>query len=117
MSKNRPTNVAASVHRRLNDLAHFRGEDSQYVLVNYAIERFLYRLTRSEHGGQFLLKGAVLFRLWSGVLHRPTKDLDLLGHGEPTAESLGDIFRAVCTTDVSSRHLDMCGLKIYFITQ
>jgi hypothetical protein len=61
------------------ELARKQGEDFQLVLTRYVIERLLYRLSRSEHGRQFVLKGAMLFRLWGDQPHRPTRDLDLLG--------------------------------------
>jgi len=56
-------NHAASIRQRLLNLARERGEDFQQVLVNYALERLLYRLAQSEYREQFVLKGALLFRL------------------------------------------------------
>lgn len=50
-------NVVASVRQRLLNLARERGEDFQYVLVRYGLERFLYRLGRSEASNRFVLKG------------------------------------------------------------
>lgn len=38
----------------------------------------------------------MLFRLWADSPHRPTRDLDLLGRGDPSVERLADVFRAVC---------------------
>jgi hypothetical protein len=43
------TNLAASVRQRLLNLAQARGEDFQHLLTQYAIERFLYRLSQSSH--------------------------------------------------------------------
>ena len=65
MSKDRPKNMAASVKARLTDLGRKQGEDFQLVLTRYAIERLLYRLARTPHAGEFVLKGAMLFRLWA----------------------------------------------------
>lgn len=48
----RPTNMAASVRHRLADIARSNGEDFQYVLTRYGIERLLYRLAQSSHAGQ-----------------------------------------------------------------
>jgi predicted nucleotidyltransferase component of viral defense system len=95
VSKDKPRNLAASVRQRLTDLARKQGEDFQLVLTRYVIERFLYRLGRSQHRDDFILKGAMLFRLWADVPHRPTRDLDLLGKGENTLERLVEVFRAV----------------------
>ncbi len=94
MTKKRPTNKAASVRARLLNVAKQGGEDFHYVLTRYALERLLVRLVRSTHRDVFLLKGAMLFRAWSPTLHRPTKDLDLLGNGAPDIDRLAGIFRA-----------------------
>lgn len=66
------------------------------MLVRYALERLLYRLTVSEQRDRFLLKGALLFAVWSSEMHRPTKDLDLLGRGDPSRVTLEETFRALC---------------------
>ena len=79
MSREPARNLAASVRGRLLTLAQEKGEDYQRILGKYAVERFLFRLGRSEHRDRFVLKGAWLFTLWMGEMHRPTKDLDLLG--------------------------------------
>lgn len=57
------------------------GEDLRLLLMRYAIERLLYRLSCSPHRGNFVLKGAILFQVLTQHLHRPTRDLDLLGFG------------------------------------
>ena len=56
--------LAASVRARLLNLAKAERSDFTGVLVRYALERLLYRLSLSSHGGSFLLKGALLFTLW-----------------------------------------------------
>ncbi len=96
MSKKKPTNLAASVRQRLTELARKQGEDFQLVLTRYVIERLLYRLSRSEYGGEFVLKGAMLFRLWADQPHRPTRDLDLLSKGENSPARLAHVFQDVC---------------------
>jgi hypothetical protein len=96
MTRDRPRNLPRSVHDRLLALAHQRQEDFQMVLTHYALERLLYRLSVSAHRDTFILKGAMLFALWTARRQRPTKDLDLLGRGEPSLERLAAIFREVC---------------------
>jgi hypothetical protein len=96
VSKDKPRNLAASVRHRLMDLARKQGEDFQLVLTRYVIERVLYRLSRSPYRDEFVLKGAMLFRVWTNHIHRPTRDLDLLGRGKPTQQALADIFRDIC---------------------
>ena len=97
MSKDKPRNLAASVRHRLTELARKQGEDFQLVLTRYVIERLLYRLSRSPYQDKFILKGAMLFRVWSDQIHRPTRDLDLLHRGEPSKEALTHIFREIST--------------------
>jgi hypothetical protein len=38
----------------------------------------------------------MLFALWTGRMHRPTRDLDLLGYGESSDSSLLSVFRELC---------------------
>ena len=93
-------NVAASVRQRLRNLAQQRGEDLQYVLVRYGLERFLYRLSRSEAKDRFVLKGAALFAMWSEQPHRATRDIDLLGFGDNSIPKMEQVFRQLCEVDV-----------------
>jgi len=92
-------NVAASHRARLLALARERGEDFQFLLGRWATERFLYRLSRSEHKDRFILKGAMLFIAWTGKLHRPTRDVDLLGWGSPDLGEVRAAIRAICAVE------------------
>ncbi|EYF00390.1 nucleotidyl transferase AbiEii/AbiGii toxin family protein [Chondromyces apiculatus] len=101
MTRLDPTNdPAATVRKALQALARTRKEDFQFVLNRYAMERLLYRLSKSPHEPTFVLKGAMLFTVWSGHPHRTTKDIDLLGSGPPALHRLEEIFRGVCDTPV-----------------
>lgn len=95
-----PADLAASVRQRLLALSRARGESFDLTLTHYAIERFLYRLSESEHARRFVVKGAMLFALWTGEPHRPTRDLDLLMLGDSSAEALAGIVREVVATEV-----------------
>jgi predicted nucleotidyltransferase component of viral defense system len=70
------------------------------VLVRFALERILYRLSQSAYAEYFLLKGAVLFNLWYGMPHRTTRDADLLGFGPSDLESITRIFRDIASIEV-----------------
>jgi predicted nucleotidyltransferase component of viral defense system len=94
-------NVAASVKQRLLNLSRRTGEDFQLLLTRYAVERLLFRLAKSEYANRFVLKGAILFALWTGEMHRPTRDLDLLGFGDGSQEKLAKTFRELCSAQVS----------------
>lgn len=100
MTKRIPTNVAASVRQRLLNHAKDRNEDFNFMLGRFAAERLLYRLSVSEHAATFVLKGALLFLLWSDHIYRPTRDVDLLGFGDSSVGKLEDIFRDVCRVEV-----------------
>jgi len=94
------TNVAASVGQRLLTLSRNEKRDFQEVLTRFALERLLYRLGKTDYRDQFILKGALLFVLWSEEIHRFTQDMDLLGQGEPSLERWIAVFQAVCQTEV-----------------
>ncbi len=95
-------NVAASVRARLLNLSKTRGENFDLLLNRYASERLLFRLSQSPYRERFVLKGATLFALWPGGAHRPTRDLDFLGTGDPSVEAIGATFRAVIATPVEA---------------
>jgi predicted nucleotidyltransferase component of viral defense system len=99
MSKEKPSNVAASVRQRLLNIIRETGDDANLIWSRYATERLLYRLSVSEYAGDFVLKGALLFMVWTGQPYRPTVDLDLLGHGEDSSERVEEVFRNVCRVD------------------
>lgn len=103
---NQPHKVAASVRQRLKNLATKRGEDFQSLLTRYALERFLYRLSQSQYCDTFILKGALLFSIWSNEPHRATRDIDLLGYGDNTLFHLEQVWRHVCQIPV-----DLDGLE------
>jgi len=92
----RPRNLAASVRQRLFNRAQARGEDFGLVLTKYGLERLLYRLSKSKHSGLFILKGALLFELWTHRPYRPTRDLDLLSKGQIDVARFETIFVDIC---------------------
>lgn len=96
--KNNPS--PDSVHARLLNEARKLGEDYQVTFMRYLIERFLYRITKSKYHDQYILKGAMLFRLWDELPYRTTLDLDLLHHGKADADVLGKEMREICSTDI-----------------
>lgn len=90
------TNLAASVRQRLLNLARERRADFQLILIQYAIERLLYRLSRSHYERRFLLKGAMLFSLWSDEPFRSTRDVDFLGQGDSDVPTMRKAFEEIC---------------------
>jgi transposase InsO family protein len=72
------------------------------VLVRFALERILYRMTQSLHADRFLLKGALLFTLWYDMPHRATRIVDLLGIGasDLNAVALAQAFQDTAAVSV-----------------
>ena len=70
------------------------------MLVNFALERLLYRLSISSYSDRFVLKGALLFRLWFDLPQRPTRDIDFLGFGEADPEQIKIIFAQLIEINV-----------------
>lgn len=96
-----PANIAASVKARLQNKARETGRPSNDLLRLYAMERFLYRLSKSEHSEKFVLKGALLFMVWKpDYERRTTMDIDLLGFTENSLDNLAAIAKAICDADV-----------------
>ncbi len=96
MNGQRRINTAASIRDRLLNLAREQNEDFQLILTQYGLERLLYRLSQSDYRNRFILKGAMLFMLWGENAHRPTRDVDFLGFGDPDEATLQTIFRELC---------------------
>lgn len=95
-------NIPASIQARLKNLARETGEELQTLLTRFALERLLFRLSVSKHRESFVLKGAFLFLAWEESVERPTRDLDLLAHGEPELERFEQIFRDLSNLEVES---------------
>lgn len=88
---------AASVRARLLNVAKATGTDFNLVLVRFALERLLFRLSTSAHSDRFVLKGALLFTLWYDLPHRATRDADLLGFGPSDTGSMANVFRDIAS--------------------
>lgn len=88
-------NMGASVRARLLNVSKVSGQNYQLVLTRYANERLLYRLGESAHADRFVLKGAVLLMTWFEEPFRGTRDVDLLGHGDPDPAAVLDVFKDI----------------------
>lgn len=99
--KRGPKNVVASVQARLVERSRELGVEHQVTLARFAGERLLYRLSTSEFSDRFILKGAALLLMWLGEPIRPTKDVDLLGFGDTSADTLRGVFVALCAIEAA----------------
>ncbi len=108
--------MGASVRQKLLTYSRARGDDHTLVLTRYAIERLLYRLSRSPHRDRFVLKGAALYAVWQdesdAVSYRPTRDLDFWSQGAPDVKTVAGILREVVATPVENDGLTFDGDSI-----
>jgi len=93
-------NIAASVHQRLLNKAKDSGRAFNEVLEYFAIERFIYRLSKSPSAERFILKGALMFTAWEAPVSRPTKDIDLLGRIHNSIDVITAATKEACTQRV-----------------
>ena len=106
-------NIGASVRARLQNLSRESGQSFELILTCYALERLLYRLSTSAYAEAFVLKGAMLLTSWFEDPHRATRDLDLLGFGDPSPEAMIAAFREVLAADVADGvEFDLDGLRV-----
>lgn len=102
MSRPRPTNHAASAYAKLKNIAHEHNMNFMSLLIRYATERFLYRLSIADAAGQFVLKGGNLFVIWQkGQTCRPTVDADLLCFGNAEPGHLREVFLHAASAQAS----------------
>lgn len=101
-------NLAASVKARLAARAT-AVEDVQHLLMRYALERLLYRLSQSRHAGAFAVKGALVFLVWNREPYRSTKDLDLSTGRSPSPDEFVALFRELCQIEVEPDGLEWVG--------
>ena len=93
-------NLGASVRTRLATLSKTSGQPFDILLTRFAIERLLFRLANSRHAERFVLKGAMLLMTWLPDPHRATRDLDLLGFGDPSPDAMLQVFREILAVQV-----------------
>lgn len=93
-------NVAASIQARLKNEADQQEKPFAEVLQYYAMERFLYRLSKSKYVDKFVLKGGLLMYGWNIPLRRPTRDIDFRGYLENSEEAVLDAIHGIITESV-----------------
>jgi predicted nucleotidyltransferase component of viral defense system len=77
--------TAGRVYNDLRNLARRTGASTDQVMLEYLLERFLYRVSIHPLGGQhFVLKGGLLLAQFGA--RRITRDIDILGRAFPGDE-------------------------------
>jgi hypothetical protein len=80
------------------NIAKETGRPFNELLQYFAMERFLFRLSRSTHAKSFVLKGALLFRVWDTPDSGATRDVDFLAYVDNSLEIIANIIRDICAT-------------------
>jgi predicted nucleotidyltransferase component of viral defense system len=106
VKKRRVKDMAASVHQRLLNRSRQTGRPFNEVLQYYAMERFLYRLSKSAFSDRFILKGALMLAVWKAPTSRPTSDMDFLGRIDNDLGAIAGAVRDVCSTEVEPDGLE-----------
>ena len=96
-----PKNMAASVKARLLAIAREKGRAFDLVLVRFALERLLFRLSVSKHRDNYVLKGGMLVTHWLGHDNRETRDIDFLGFGPSDEAAITAIFSEIMTIETN----------------
>jgi hypothetical protein len=112
-------NLVASVHQRLKNVAHETHRPFNEIVQYYALERWLYRLAQSRYHDRVVLKGALMLLVWKTPLTRPTRDIDLLGRINNSAESIAKFVTEVSQTAVEDdgMRFDVSKLTIETVTE
>ncbi|MFJ5227071.1 nucleotidyl transferase AbiEii/AbiGii toxin family protein [Streptomyces sp. NPDC088400] len=78
--------TAGRVYNDLRNLARRTNRSTDEIMVEYVLERFLYRLAASPFGREhFVLKGGLLLAQFGA--RRMTRDIDILGRSFPGTET------------------------------
>jgi len=96
MTKRVHRDTAASVRQRLLNNARETGRPFNELLQYFAMERFLYRLSKSSYADNFVLKGALMLTVWKAPLSRPTMDIDFLGQLDNNIEAIIAVTKDIC---------------------
>mgnify|MGYP001578778758 CR=1 FL=1 len=102
MSAKKIENIASSVRQRILDKARNDQRPFAELLQYYAIERFLFRFSKSAFADKFILKGALMLRAWNSPTTRPTLDSDMLGKTSNDREKIIELVREICSLEVEA---------------
>jgi len=92
----RTKNVSASVKGLLYNIAREQKRPLQELLQYYCMERFLFRLSESSYQNRFILKGALLFKVWEIADSRATMDIDTLARTSNSLDNILTIVKELC---------------------
>ncbi len=105
MTKRLHKNIGASIRQGLLTKARNTSRPFSELLQYFAMERFLYRLSKSPYADHFILKGALMLTVWEAPLTRPTMDIDFLDRIENSVETLVKVTREYANRRLSLMEL------------
>lgn len=95
------TNYGARYYQKLQDLSRSQRIDMQALVRLYAQQRLLYRISVSDVGAEFCLKGGLMLAAYNGgELFRSTDDIDLNGFGFGGIDEIERAIRIAISADV-----------------
>jgi len=112
-------NISASVKQRLLNISRTGKRPFMEVLQYYAMERFLYRLSKSSYAENYILKGGLMLRVWDSSEARPTMDIDMLGKETNDIQDIIAQMYDILTVDIDPDGLvfDLATIKTESITE
>ena len=93
--------ITASIRQLLLNRAKSDLRPFNELLQYYAMERFLYRLSKSTYAKKFILKGALMLRVWQAAEYRSTMDIDMLGKVSNDQQSIKHQIQQILTVEVN----------------
>ena len=100
MNERKLKNLPASIRQKILNKAKAENRSFNELLQYYASERFLYRLCQSEYTDRFVLKGAMMLKVWRSPECRATMDIDMLGRTSNREADIVAQFRDILSVDV-----------------
>lgn len=121
--------MAASVRALLLNLARRTGKPYDEILVQYVLERYLFRLSKSDYKKEFWLKGGLLLMGRGMPQARPTRDIDFLACMPNDVDAVSQTIRTIgetvfqdgmvydfsrMTTEIPTPQSDYSGMRLKF---
>jgi len=91
---------SASVRQKILNLSREGGPGFLESIKDYGMERFLYRIGISKYRDSFVLKGALMFKVWDIKERRRTLDIDLLSYLKNDPDLIVKVIREICEIQV-----------------
>lgn len=112
-------NIGSSLRQRLLNFSKHENRPYNEVLQYYAMDRFLHRLAHSIHANRYILKGALMLRVWRFPESRPTMDIDMLGVTANSVDEITDHMKEIMVVEVDPDGLtfDPTSIRTEHITQ